>query len=293
MKKRSRPITASIFDLLPMRDEVTMVDKIYAFWMRLFTVGFSHTARTAVLTALALVAFAANSIFCRLALGSAHADPASFTAMRLLSGALMRALLRGVRGCHRPLRGGSWRASLGLFLYASAFSFAYVRLTAGTGALILFATVQVTMLSTAAHVGGRLGYSVILGIVIALAGIGYLLAPGLSAPPPMSALLMVVAGLSWGIYSLLGRSEVDPLAATTGNFVRAAALSLVAVPILRTRHRDLDHWTGLGCGVRRPGISTGIHRLVWCAGRLKRNPCGGGAVIGAGTCRSRRRGVVG
>lgn len=222
-----------------------MFVKIHAFWRSPFTVGLSHTARTAVLTALALVAFAANSIFCRLALGWAHADSASFTAMRLLSGALVLAFLRGIRGCRRPLRSGSWRPSLWLFLYASAFSFAYGRLTAGTGALILFATVQVTMLSAAAYVGGRLGYSFFLGIVIALAGIGYLLAPGLSAPPPMSALLMVVAGLSWGMYSVLGRSEVDPLAATTGNFVRAAALALIAVPFLG------------------PGIAISTAGLVW------------------------------
>ena len=159
--------------------------------------GLNQNAQTVVLTALALVAFAANSIFCRLALGWAHADPASFTAMRLLSGALMLAFLGGIRECRRPLRSGSWRPSLWLFLYASAFSFAYGGLTAGTGALILFATVQVTMLSSASLGGGRPGYGLIVGIVIALAGIGYLLSPSLSAPPPMSALLMVVAGLSW------------------------------------------------------------------------------------------------
>jgi drug/metabolite transporter (DMT)-like permease len=174
--------------------------------------------RTAALTVVALAGFAANSVLCRLALLHRHIDAASFTSLRLLFGAVALALL--VRTLRAPRGGGSWPSAAALFAYAAAFSFAYLKLGAGLGALILFATVQGTMIGWACYRGHRPGFVEWLGLIVAMAGLVALTLPGLSSPDPLGAGLMTVAGIAWGAYSLRGRGSVNPLGATADNFAR-------------------------------------------------------------------------
>jgi hypothetical protein len=162
-------------------------------------------------TAFALIAFAANSVLCRLALGKAAIDAASFTTIRLVSGALVLLLVGTAAKTDRAADRGNWTSAFMLFLYAVAFSFAYISLNTGTGALILFVSVQATMIIFAIWKGERLGLMSILGLLIALAGLTYLVFPGLAAPSPSGAALMALAGISWGIYSLRGRGSVSDL----------------------------------------------------------------------------------
>jgi drug/metabolite transporter (DMT)-like permease len=183
-------------------------------------------ARTLILTVVTLVAFAANSIFCRLALKQDLIDPVAFTQVRLLSGAFVLFPLLFLRRGQRLLVPGFWRPAVALFAYAIAFSLAYVAMGAGTGALILFATVQITMIGLAMLRGLRPGVLEWLGLGVAFAGLVLLVAPGVSAPPGASALLMAVAGVAWGIYTVLGKGEGDPIHATARNFVLAIPLSL-------------------------------------------------------------------
>ena len=181
-------------------------------------------ARVLWLTALAMGAFAGNSLLCRQALQHTAIDPASFTAVRLVSGAaVLWALVRG-RGQRSA---GDWASATALFVYAAAFSFAYLSLSAGTGALLLFGAVQATMLGWGLWRGQRLGRGQVAGLVLAMGGLTALLLPGVSAPPVAGALLMLTAGAAWGVYSLRGRGAGEPTAATAGNFLRAGALALV------------------------------------------------------------------
>jgi len=187
--------------------------------------------RWAALTALAMAAFAGNSLLCRLALQHTAIDPASFTTARLISGALVLWVLVRWRG-QRPA--GDWWSAAALFVYAAAFSYAYLSLSAGTGALLLFGAVQATMLGWGLWRGQRLRLGQTAGMVLALGGLVALLWPGVTAPPAMGALLMLAAGAAWGVYSLRGRGAGDPTAVTAGNFVRAAVLAgplvLAALP---------------------------------------------------------------
>lgn len=183
------------------------------------------TSHTLTLTGVAMLAFAGNSLLCRLALQHSGIDPASFTTLRLLSGAVVLWALIRWRG-RRPA--GDWGSAAALFVYAATFSFAYLSLSAGTGALLLFGAVQVTMLGWGLRRGQRLGRGQTAGLVLALGGLVALLLPGATAPPVVGALLMTAAGVAWGVYSLRGRGAGDPTAVTAGNFVRAAAL---AVPL--------------------------------------------------------------
>lgn len=185
----------------------------------------------------ALVGFAANSLLCRAALGARTIDAASFTAIRIASGAVILAVLAALSprlGFDDERRPGSWASGAALCGYAVAFSFAYLRLTAATGALILFASVQATMIGWSVARGERPRPLEWLGLSIAAAGLVVLALPGLSSPDPIGAALMTGAGISWGIYSLRGRGAKRPLAATAANFLRAvpfAALTLLAIPI--------------------------------------------------------------
>ena len=181
--------------------------------------------RIITLTIVTMVAFAANSVLCRLALAHSAIDPASFTFVRLASGAAALWLLCTVIG--KRGQGGSWKGAFTLIIYAIAFSLAYVTLPAGTGALLLFGTVQVTMIATGLVKGERLSASQWIGLALALSGLVVLVAPGVSAPPPLGAALMVLSGVFWGIYSLLGRGSGDPAATTAGNFLRTAPLALL------------------------------------------------------------------
>ena len=181
-------------------------------------------ARVLGLTALAMAAFAGNSLLCRQALQHTAIDPASFTAVRLVSGAAVLWALVRWRGQRSA---GDWASATALFVYAAAFSFAYLSLSAGTGALLLFGAVQATMLGWGLWRGQRLGLGQTAGLVLAMGGLTALLLPGASAPPVTGALLMLAAGAAWGVYSLRGRGAGEPTAVTAGNFIRAGALALV------------------------------------------------------------------
>ncbi len=182
-------------------------------------------ARTAALTAATLLCFAANSLLCRAALRDRRIDAATFTSVRLVSGAAALALVVAFR--RRALRRtGSIGSGLALFVYAAAFSLAYVRIGAGVGALLLFGTVQVTMLGWSAARGARPGAAQWLGIAVALAGLACLALPGATAPDPAGAVLMIAAGAAWGSYSLRGRSAPDPLATNADNFLLAVPFAI-------------------------------------------------------------------
>ena len=171
-------------------------------------------ARLVLLTALAMVAFAGNSILCRLALKGTATDPASFTVVRILTGAVVLALLVRLRGREHPWLGGSWAGAAALSLYAVAFSFAYVRLSAGSGALLLFGAVQSSLLGYGLCKGERLSALALCGFATSIAGLLLLLLPGSTAPHPGSALVMLCAGAAWAWYTVLGRGGADALHTT-------------------------------------------------------------------------------
>jgi drug/metabolite transporter (DMT)-like permease len=206
-----------------------------------------------------MLAFAGNSLLCRLALKHTAIDPASFTTIRIVSGTLMLGLILRLRVRHaKP--SGSWRSAFALFVYATAFSFAYVGLTAATGALLLFGAVQATMIGNGLWRGERLSGIQKAGLVLALAGLVALLLPGLSAPPLPSAGLMLTAGAAWGVYSLRGKGGGDPLAMTAGNFLRALAFAaLLSVSMLNRVSVD-----GMGAGYAASGaLASGIGYAIW------------------------------
>lgn len=219
-------------------------------------------SRVVLLTLVALTAFAANSILCRLALERTAIDAASFTMIRLVSGALMLWLLVALRSA-KPGMAGSWPSAAALFVYAAAFSFAYVSLETGIGALLLFGAVQATMILAGLHAGERLSGRQTVALALALGGLVYLLLPGLSAPPLGGALLMLAAGIAWGVYSLRGCGGADPLAATAGNFLRAAPLAiglgLAALPWLQVDA------AGAGYAVLSGALASGAGYAVWYA----------------------------
>lgn len=186
--------------------------------------------RLIALTTLTMIAFAANSVLCRMALKDTGIDAASFTALRLLSGAAMLWLLMRWQQ-QAALQYGNWRSAVALFIYAAAFSFAYRTINAGAGALMLFGAVQATMLIAGFIAGERLRRIQAAGFVTALAGLVMLVLPGVEAPSVPDSLLMLASGVAWGIYSLWGRGLANPAAATAGNFVRAAPLALVLAGI--------------------------------------------------------------
>lgn len=215
-------------------------------------------------TIFALVAFALNSILCRMALGSDEIDAASFTAIRLVSGAVTLAaivlLFSRTRSIGRP---GHWLSAFFLFAYAICFSFAYVDLTTGTGALILFGSVQLTMIATALVKGERPRPLEWLGLFIALGGLIYLVFPGLASPPLVSSALMVAAGAAWGFYTLRGKGSADPLAETTGNFVRSVPMVVLAgLPFLSQIHLSTR---GILLAVLSGAVASGIGYTVWYA----------------------------
>jgi drug/metabolite transporter (DMT)-like permease len=262
--------------------------------------------RLIVGTAVAMVSFAGNSVLCRLALEQGSIDPASFTSVRLLSGALMlcillfsipklifqktefadkaaadpEANLNNVgMGLYRTpvnqdafftnlghlftLKQSNWSGGLALFFYAAGFSFAYITLPAGTGALILFAAVQITMLSHALIQGSRFSFAQWFGFAMALIGLVYLFLPGITAPPISGALLMVVAGIAWGIYSILGKRVTNPTQSTAENFIRAsiitAPLSLVFINSMSVSA------TGLMFAIISGAMTSGIGYVIWYA----------------------------
>ena len=218
-------------------------------------------ARLIVLTALTMLAFAGNSLLCRMALEYTSIDPASFTTIRIVSGALTLWMLVQLRRGHRTGAPGDWLSALALFAYAAGFSFAYVSLTAASGALMLFVAVQATMIGHGVWRGERFRHLQIAGLVLALGGLVGLLLPGLSAPPLGGCILMLGAGVAWGVYSLRGKGSGDPLAATAGNFVRAVPLA-VALSLLMLRQLTLDG-SGLWYAVLSGAIASGMGYAIW------------------------------
>lgn len=218
------------------------------------------STRTLSLTGLAMIAFAGNSILCRLALKATSIDAVSFTSIRICSGALMLALLLKLRR-RAPSQGGNWRAAAALFVYAAAFSYAYVQLDAGTGALLLFGAVQVTMILVGLLRGESLRGQALLGFLLALGGLLAQLLPSASAPPLAGALLMLLSGVAWGLYSLLGRKGSDPLAITTGNFVRAIAFAALLAVFFHS-HLRIDA-LGIAYAVLSGAVASGIGYAIW------------------------------
>ena len=213
-----------------------------------------------VLTALAMIAFAGNSLLCRQALRHTTIDAATFTLVRIVSGAVCLWVMVQIRKDGLG-KAGSWPSALALFGYAALFSFAYLQLTAGTGALLLFGAVQATMIFWALRKGERLRFLQIAGLLLAIAGLVALVLPGISAPPLGAAALMLGAGIAWGIYSLRGKGGADPLGATAGNFLRAvpaaAALSIVAL-----RWENFDR-AGIGYAIVSGALASGVGYAIW------------------------------
>ncbi len=216
--------------------------------------------RVASITFLALIAFAANSVLCRLALGGGSIDAGAFTAIRICSGAL--ALLLLVRGRGVSLDPRRWLAAVMLFVYAACFSYAYLELTAGTGALLLFGAVQVTMLAGGLIAGERPGARAWLGWAVACAGLVYLVAPGVEAPALRGAGLMAAAGLAWGVYSLLGKGSADPVADTARNFILAAPMS-IGLFAATYKMTDAVHWDGVAYAVVSGAVTSGLGYVIW------------------------------
>ena len=222
-------------------------------------------ARTAVLTLVALLAFAGNSLLCRLALQRTTIDPASFTSVRLTSGALVLLLI--VTWRHRqqagtaPWRAGDGWSALALFVYAACFSFAYRSLTAGTGALLLFGVVQTAMVGWGLWCGERLRGLQWVGLATAVTGLLWLLLPTWATPSLRSGGLMAAAGLAWAVYSLRGRGAGDATAVTAGNFMRAAPMALALSAVLWPQ----SQWdsAGLALAVASGALASGLGYAVW------------------------------
>src|SRR5438552_2988029 len=240
-----------------------------------------------------MIAFASNSLLCRAALKGSSIDPATFTFVRIFAGVIalwlllkIKRLLRAegtasplvesfpgsslvthVRRCssakagHPSLRDGTWSSAFALFVYAACFSFAYVALSAGTGALLLFGAVQATMILWGLHKGERLDAIQIAGLVVAVTGLVILVFPGLSAPPLIGSMLMLGAGVAWGVYSLRGRGVQDPASVTAGNFVRAVPFSAVVwIIFLPWAHVDL---AGVSYAIISGAIASGLGYVIW------------------------------
>jgi drug/metabolite transporter (DMT)-like permease len=219
------------------------------------------SSRTIALTSLAIVAFASNSLLCRIALGGDLIDAASFTSIRILSGAIMLALIASISGWRRVSGDGSWRSGFLLFAYAVTFSYAYVHLAVAAGALILFAAVQACMMVAGLWGGERLRVFEWTGVAMAVAGLVYLLVPGMAAPPIWGSVLMAIAGVSWGIYSLRGRGSQAPVFDTAGNFVWAIPFAL-ATSVVDFNSIRLTS-TGIQLALISGAIASGIGYVIW------------------------------
>jgi drug/metabolite transporter (DMT)-like permease len=216
--------------------------------------------RIVTLTVLAMLAFAGNSLLCRAALGSGAIDAASFTLVRLVSGAFVLWGIVRLRTGSVAVA-GHWASALALFVYAAGFSYAYLELSAATGALLLFGAVQATMIGRGLVRGERLRALQWAGLMLALAGLVTLLLPGLSTPAPFAAAVMLTAGIAWGVYSLRGKGAGDPMRVTAGNFLRS--LPIAALPGLAT----IGHWhgdaTGFALAIASGALTSGLGYAIW------------------------------
>lgn len=216
-----------------------------------------------MLTAAAMVGFAANSLLCRAALRGGAIDAASFTAIRLAAGAIV--LVAIVTARKSSVRGeGTWVSMFALAAYAVGFSYAYLEIGAGAGALILFGAVQLTMITGGLLRGERPSLPQWLGWLVAVGGLVVINAPGLDPPPPRGAALMAGAGIAWGVYSLRGRGVTRPLVATAGNFARSipVAALLVGVAFATRAHASP---AGIALAAASGGIASGLGYSLWYA----------------------------
>jgi drug/metabolite transporter (DMT)-like permease len=212
-----------------------------------------------------MIAFAANSLLCRAALGGGHADPAAFTAVRILGGAVALGVLARLREARAPDTRAAWPSAVTLFAYAAGFSLAYTRIPAGVGALLLFAAVQLTMNGAGLLQGERPRQLEWIGLLLSLAGLVVLARPGLSRPDPLGATLMLAAGVAWGLYSLRGRGRGDAVAVNAASFARAAPLALAAAAgasLLGTLRLDA---TGSVLALVSGAVTSGLGYAVWYA----------------------------
>lgn len=217
--------------------------------------------RTAALTTLALLAFAGNSILCRMALGSQAIPPAGFTAVRLGAGAAALWLLVALRTGGVPKHAGQWTSAAALFAYAAAFSFAYVSLGTGTGALILFGAVQLTMILAGLRAGERPVAAEWIGLGLAVSGLVVLVFPGLTAPAPAGAALMAAAGIAWGVYSLRGRGSAEALRNTAGNFLLTVPMAALLLAVAG----GTGGWTVRGAllAATSGALASGVGYAIW------------------------------
>lgn len=219
--------------------------------------------RLIVLTLLSLLAFAGNSLLCRIALIQTTIDPASFITIRLLSGALVLWLVLTLR--KEAKMEGTWSGAMALFAYAITFAYAYSQIPAGTGALLLFASIQISMIVYGLVIGERLSFLQTVGLGFAVAGLVMLMLPSMGAPPLLYGFLMVVSGLCWSGYSLLGRKSTDPSSATAGNFIRATPIAILFL-LLAIPYSDIRLDTaGLAYAIVSGAITSGLGYILWYA----------------------------
>jgi drug/metabolite transporter (DMT)-like permease len=225
--------------------------------------GPASEPRTLALTGVAMLALAANPLLCRMALGAGHIDAASFTSIRVVAGAVMLKLLMTWTRRNGERRPVDWRAVVTLFGYMIFFSFAYLSISVGTGALILFGAVLLTMFAIALKSGEQFSPLSWVGLLIAVLGLVYLVSPGVTAPEPVGAILMAIAGVAWGLYSLLGRGEADPLGTTARNFLYAVPLALaVNLVFWNDVHTS---WHGVVMAALSGAIASGLGYALWYA----------------------------
>lgn len=219
--------------------------------------------RIFLLTTITMIAFGANSIFGRVALEGDAIDPSSYSFIRLLSGAIMLAILVGASSVvsKKNFSHGNIISALCLFAYAAAFSFSYVNIETGVGALILFACVQAVMIGWALFEGDRPSLFEWLGIVIAFGAFIWLVSPGLEAPDPIAATLMAISGIAWGTYSLRGKSSSDPLKATAGNFLLSVPMGLVLLFITISSSQITLY--GVILAIASGAITSGMGYALW------------------------------
>ncbi|MCH6256958.1 DMT family transporter [Puniceicoccaceae bacterium K14] len=219
-------------------------------------------ARIALLTTTAMAAFAGNSLLCRIALRDTAIDPANFTSIRIISGALTLWFLASLK-TSSPKEKGNNVSALALFAYAAGFSYAYINLTAATGALILFGTVQTSMISYGLWSGERLKKLQLAGLIFAFAGLTSLLLPGLSAPPLKASILMIISGIGWAIYSIRGKRVTQPTVVTAGNFLRAIPITITLS--LATLNRASMDTQGIIYAILSGALASGIGYVIWYA----------------------------
>lgn len=218
--------------------------------------------KTILLTLLALLAFAGNSVLCRLALNDDVIDAASFTSIRLFSGIIFLLFLVVIRTKKRiNVKNGSWISAFFLFLYAVAFSYAYITLDTGTGALILFGSVQATMIGYGLLKGKRLLLIEWVGLFVALVGLFVLLMPGASAPSLTSFALMSISGIAWGLYTLAGSGSKTPLIDTANNFLRTLPF-IALVTILTFENIQISN-QGIMLAIVSGAVTSGLGYAIW------------------------------